>query len=83
MTQACTRDDQEGVARSDIWFQDGNTVIQVEQRQLKIQNGVLASQSNLFADMFFLPEPPSVDEEALEGCIVTHFSDLVSDIDIV
>ncbi|KZP02751.1 hypothetical protein FIBSPDRAFT_1055669 [Athelia psychrophila] len=73
---------QEAIARSDVWFEDGNIVIQAEQTQFKIHRGVLAAQSSVFQGMFSLPQPPSGEHEAVEGCPVVHVSDSATDIAI-
>lgn len=82
MAQVSPRDSREGVTRSDIWFQDGNIIIQAEQRQFKIHRGVLIAQSSVFGDMFSLPQPLSGEQEAVEGCPVVRVSDSAIDIDI-
>lgn len=69
--------------RSDIWFMDGNIVIQAEGVQFKVTRGVLAAQSSIFEDMFSIPQPPSEKEMVVEGCPVVHLSDSAADVNIV
>ncbi|KZP28193.1 hypothetical protein FIBSPDRAFT_817787 [Athelia psychrophila] len=69
--------------RSDIWFEDGNVVIQAETTQYKIYRGALAASSPIFRDMFGMPQPPSQGEVTVEGCPVVHLSDTAADVTIV
>ncbi|KZP28181.1 hypothetical protein FIBSPDRAFT_275953 [Athelia psychrophila] len=69
--------------RSDIWFEDGNVVIQAEGKQFKVHRGVLAANSSIFKDMFAMPQPLAEGEKTVEGCPVIHVSDSAADIAIV
>ncbi|KZP13123.1 hypothetical protein FIBSPDRAFT_835403 [Athelia psychrophila] len=61
--------------RSDIWYDDGNIILQAESYQFKVYRGVLAQRSSVFKDMFSLPQPPLKDSDLVEGCPVVHLSD--------
>lgn len=63
------------VQRSDIWYDDGNIVLQAESYQFKVYRGVLAESSTVFKDMLSLPQPPSKETDLVEGCPVIHLSD--------
>lgn len=83
MAQASSKDVQKDpVIRSDIWFPDGNIIIQAEKTQFKVLRSALAAQSSVFESMFSIPQPPSGEQEAVEGCPLIHVSDLATDIAI-
>ncbi|KZP23445.1 hypothetical protein FIBSPDRAFT_930520 [Athelia psychrophila] len=71
------------ITRSEVWFEDGNVVLQAERKQFKIHRGTLARASSVFRDMFTLPQPPISQEETVEGCIVVQLSDSAADLEIV
>ncbi|KZP13430.1 hypothetical protein FIBSPDRAFT_753509 [Athelia psychrophila] len=75
--------DAAGITRSDIWFEDGNVVIQAEGTHFRVYRGALAAHSPIFKDMFAMPQPPSEGEGTVEGCPVVHLSDTAADITIV
>jgi hypothetical protein len=58
---------------SQLWFDDGNVVIQAGNTQYKVYRGVLAARSPVFQDMFSFPQPPNL--ELIEGCPLVHLSD--------
>lgn len=68
---------------SDIWFEDGNVVIQAEGTYFKVYRGALAASSPIFQDMFRIPQPPSRGEITVEGCPVVYLSDTAADVTIV
>ncbi|KAG7094042.1 hypothetical protein E1B28_007663 [Marasmius oreades] len=55
---------------SELWFNDGNIVLIAEQQfAFKVHRGVLARHSEVFADMFGVPQPMEMEVDAdLEGC---------------
>ncbi|KAF7966722.1 hypothetical protein HWV62_37289 [Athelia sp. TMB] len=61
--------------QSDIWFEDGNIVIQAERTQFKVYRGVLVEHSSVLKDMFLVPQPPSGGKGSVEGCPVVQVSD--------
>ena len=63
---------------SDLWYDDGNIVIQAETTQFRVFKGVLASLSDIFKDMFLIPQPSS-DEEVIDGCPVLRVYDSARD----
>lgn len=61
--------------RSEIWFEDGNVVLQATGTQFKVHRGILSQSSPVFKAMFLLPQPPSFDGDMIEGCPIVHLSD--------
>ena len=66
--------------RSDIWYEDGNVILQAENIQFRVHRGILAQCSTVFRDMFSFPQPPSSDVEMVEGCAVVHLSDTAEEV---
>ncbi|KAJ7612167.1 hypothetical protein FB45DRAFT_1065530 [Roridomyces roridus] len=57
----------------EIWFPDGNLVIQAGSSLFRVYRGVLAARSPVFQDMLSFPQPP--DSELVEGCPLVHLTD--------
>ncbi|KAJ6449170.1 hypothetical protein DFH09DRAFT_1386122 [Mycena vulgaris] len=57
----------------DLWFADGNLVIQARNSQFRVYRGILAARSPVFQDMLSFPQPP--DSELVEGCPLVHLPD--------
>ena len=49
------------LVRSDVWYEDGNVILQAENTQFKVHKSLLAQNSSVFADMFSFPQPPTSD----------------------
>lgn len=62
-------------ARSNIWYEDGNVILQAGGTQFKVHKSILAESSSVFGDMFGFPQPPLVDTNLVEGCPVVHLTD--------
>lgn len=58
----------------ELWFSDGNIVIQAGNSQYRVYRGILAARSPVFQDMFSFPQPP--DSELVEGCPLIRLPDL-------
>ncbi|KAL1664694.1 hypothetical protein GGF50DRAFT_114845 [Schizophyllum commune] len=67
------------VVRSDVWLHDGSIVLQAENTQFKIYEGLLARHSQIFADMIAVVHPQN-DEHTVEGCNVVVLSDSAQDV---
>lgn len=67
--------------RSEVWFEDGNIVLQAGGTQFKVYRGILSQSSSVFKDMFSLPQPPEKDEDLIEGCPIVHLSDSVKEVE--
>lgn len=57
---------------SDIWYDDGNVVLQAQNTQFKVYRGILAQSSPVFKDMFMLPQPSLEGTQLVEGCPVVQ-----------
>ncbi|KAJ6509160.1 hypothetical protein C8R47DRAFT_1004104 [Mycena vitilis] len=57
----------------ELWFEDGNIVIQAGNSKYRVYRGVLAAHSPVFADMISLPQP--ADSEVVEGCPFVRLPD--------
>ncbi|KZP14548.1 hypothetical protein FIBSPDRAFT_796694 [Athelia psychrophila] len=69
--------------RSDIWYDDGNVVLQADGTQFKVHKSILAQSSSVFNDMFGFPQPPSAGtdlDHLVEGCPVVHLSDSAEEV---
>ncbi|KDR77427.1 hypothetical protein GALMADRAFT_245620 [Galerina marginata CBS 339.88] len=59
-----------------FWFEDGNVILQAGSMQFKVHRSVLSSQSQIFKDMFSLPQPvrSSIADANTQSCptVVLH-----------
>ena len=63
---------------SDIWFEDGNVVVIAQTTAFRFHKSVVSLHSSVFRDIFSIPQPSLVGEEAdqgFDGCPVVHVSD--------
>ncbi len=63
------------VKHADIWFEDGNIVLISEQSGFRVHKGLLTRHSEVFRDMFLMPQPPPTEEESFEGCPTVRLVD--------
>lgn len=77
--------DPSTVVRSDVWYDDGNIILQAEQVQFKVLRSILAEISSVFRDMFSLPQPTVAQYEAemVYGCPIVHLSDSAEEVQLV
>ncbi|KAF5336573.1 hypothetical protein D9611_006491 [Ephemerocybe angulata] len=75
--QADSATDSSTTRCKDLWFSDGNIILEAENTQFRVHQSILARHSILFADMFTLPQP--ADETAIEGCSVILLQDSAED----
>ncbi|KAJ7611816.1 hypothetical protein FB45DRAFT_1009626 [Roridomyces roridus] len=64
----------------ELWFEDGNIVIQAENSQFRVHRGILAACSAVFKDMLSFPQP--ADVELVEGCPVVHLTDAPTEVTV-
>ncbi|KAJ7023077.1 hypothetical protein C8F04DRAFT_1135580 [Mycena alexandri] len=57
----------------ELWFEDGNIVLQAGNSQFRVYRGVLAARSHVFQDMLSFPQPP--DSDLVDGCPLVHLPD--------
>lgn len=57
---------QDTFAKSDFWFKDGNIVIVAGKIAFKVHRGQLARHSEVFSDLFTVPQPAV--QELIDGC---------------
>ncbi|KAJ7932793.1 hypothetical protein B0H13DRAFT_1701192 [Mycena leptocephala] len=57
----------------ELWFEDGNIVIQAGNSQYRVFRGILATHSPVFLDMLSFPQPP--DSEVVEDCPLVRLQD--------
>lgn len=69
----------QAVKRSELWFNDGNIVLQVESTQFRVYRGILGNSSSIFDDMFNIPQPVEDQGSLIEGCSVVQLSDSAED----
>jgi hypothetical protein len=63
---------------ADLWFEDGNVVLETESTQFRVHRSILSTHSVIFRDMFAAPQPAAFEEE-LEGCQVVLLPDSAED----
>lgn len=60
----------------ELWFEDGSVVLHVESTLFRVHRSILSSNSEVFRDMFSVPQPPmNVSEGVIDGCPVVHLPD--------
>ncbi|KAJ7684276.1 hypothetical protein DFH06DRAFT_1155176 [Mycena polygramma] len=64
----------------ELWFEDGNLVIQAGNSMYRVFRGILAARSPVFQDMLSFPQPP--DSELVEGCPIVHLHDSAADVHV-
>ncbi|KAJ7490872.1 hypothetical protein FB451DRAFT_1124434 [Mycena latifolia] len=62
----------------ELWFEDGNLVLQAENSQFRVYRGILAARSPVFHSMLSFPQPP--DSELVDGCPLVHLPDAESEV---
>lgn len=67
--------------RKEFWYHDGSVVLRASNTLFKVHQTVLAAHSEVFADLFTLPQPESsCCEEVVEGCHIVRLYDSVQDL---
>ncbi|KAF7368663.1 hypothetical protein MVEN_00190600 [Mycena venus] len=62
--------------RSDIWFDDGNIIVQAEDTQFRVYRGTLCSTSEVFKDTI----SNMIEAKGIEGCPILFLSDYAADV---
>ncbi|KAF7320664.1 BTB domain-containing protein [Mycena chlorophos] len=66
------------LTRSPLWFSDGNIVLVARGVGFKVHQGQLARHSEVFADVFSIPQPP--EQDLVEGCAWVELYDSPDDV---
>ncbi|KAF6755745.1 hypothetical protein DFP72DRAFT_807380 [Ephemerocybe angulata] len=69
----------EGLIRSDFWFRDGNIVLLAGNAAFKVHRGQLERQSEVFRDLFSLPQPEDA-ADLIDGCAWVELHDRPADV---
>ena len=69
---------------SRFWFDDGNVILQAENTQFRVHRSLLSLHSNVFKDMFSMPQPTDTTTAPnADGCPVITIFDKASDLEYV
>lgn len=71
--------------QGDPWLDDGNIILLADNDVMipvafKVHRGALARQSEVFRNIFGIPQPQGADSEFLEGCPVVPMHDNPSEL---
>ncbi|TFK29205.1 hypothetical protein FA15DRAFT_430688 [Coprinopsis marcescibilis] len=62
----------------ELWFDDGNLILQAESTLFRVYRGLLTARSSVFRDMFAFPPPPE-GNSTMDGCPVIQVYDPAHD----
>ncbi|KAF9556551.1 hypothetical protein CPC08DRAFT_641412 [Agrocybe pediades] len=62
---------------SQFWLYDGSIILHVENTLFRVHQTILANHSDVFKDLFMIPQPDG--EDMMEGCHVVRLHDKVDD----
>lgn len=65
--------------RRDVWFDDGNLILQTDDALFRVYSGLLAARSSVFKDMLAFPAPPE-GNLSHDGCPVVRIYDSTEDV---
>ncbi|GBE89301.1 hypothetical protein SCP_1503090 [Sparassis crispa] len=71
-------DDDQPNQDTEFWFADGNIVLIAGDTAFRVHQGVLARHSDIFRDLFIVPQP--VEQDMLFNCPLVRLSDSPSDL---
>ncbi|KAJ7061549.1 hypothetical protein C8F01DRAFT_1137737 [Mycena amicta] len=60
---------------SELWFPDGNIVLQAGDALFKVFLGILAARSPIFHDMMSIPQPHPDASDVIDGCPLVRLAD--------
>ncbi|KAH9833970.1 uncharacterized protein C8Q71DRAFT_154717 [Rhodofomes roseus] len=66
------------VRDEELWFPDGNVVLEAQGRAFRVYQGLLAHHSEIFRDLFTVPQPTTT--EMYEECPIVHLTDQPEDL---
>lgn len=68
------------IRSQDVWYDDGNVIIQTENIVFKVFRGILASNSAVFFDMFSVPQPTNITgPDMYDSCPLIQIYDTPED----
>ncbi|TCD61854.1 hypothetical protein EIP91_007823 [Steccherinum ochraceum] len=67
-----------GLKRGEIWFEDGNLILVTQKVAFKVFRGIISQHSEIFRDMFDMPQPARQDK--VDGCLMVNLSDSPEDL---
>lgn len=68
---------------TDLWFEDGNIVIQAEQTVYKLHRSILCRNSPLFADTLSLPQSAELEaDESYDGHPILRLQETADDMSV-
>lgn len=69
------------IIRSEIWYKDGNIILEAEGTQFRVHRSLLAKHSSVFKDVFdVLDASPPPDEHTVEGCSIVRLAETARDV---
>jgi hypothetical protein len=68
------------IRRGIPWLEDGNIVLQAENTQFRVHKSILTAHSDVFRDMFMMPQPPITSGDMVDGCSIVVMPDSAGDI---
>jgi hypothetical protein len=63
------------VRSNKVWYDDGNLVLQAEEKLFKVHRSILSQRSSVFCDMLAVPQPDKPLEQLVDGCEVVQLGD--------
>lgn len=64
--------------RSSVWLEDGNIVLEAQSVEFRVHKSILATNSQIFRDMFQMAQPSS--QRTVEGVPVVEMHDSPDDV---
>lgn len=61
--------------RSELWFEDGNVILESEGIIYRVYRGILAHHSSIFSDMFSVPQGTQNLDLFEDGMPIVHMPD--------
>ncbi|KZT25453.1 hypothetical protein NEOLEDRAFT_1133371 [Neolentinus lepideus HHB14362 ss-1] len=72
---------EQGFARCDeLWFEDGNVILQAETTLFRVFRSIMAAYSQIFMDMFSLPWSQANSPEGSDGKALVVMHDTAEDL---
>ena len=70
----------EPISHPTLWYDDGSVVLQAETTMFRVHRSILSAQSEIFKDMFAIPQSPTSTDGTVDGCpVITMLGDTMQD----